>query len=116
MMAATEGVLRLQMKSKSSMPCTARGCMPLLPSVPWHTPAKGYLETYYTKHRVLLWKRVCSRGVRTRLGGSKRRMLSLAEMLPLAAVARGGAADGMVVDVSVQTGGVSRRIEGHGDG
>jgi len=43
-------------------------------------------------------------------------MLSLAEMLPLAAVARGGAADGMVVDVSVQTGGVSRRIEGHGDG
>lgn len=29
MMAATEGVDRLQMKSKSSIPCTARGCIPL---------------------------------------------------------------------------------------
>lgn len=29
MIPATEGVLRLQMKSKSSMPCTALGCMPL---------------------------------------------------------------------------------------
>ena len=31
MIPATEGVLRLQMKSKSSMPCTARGCKPLSP-------------------------------------------------------------------------------------
>src|SRR5687768_17601251 len=29
MMPATEGDLRLQMKSKSSIPCTARGCRPL---------------------------------------------------------------------------------------
>ena len=29
MMPATEGVLRLQMKSKSSMPWTALGCRPL---------------------------------------------------------------------------------------
>ena len=29
MIPATEGVLRLQMKSKSSIPCTARGCRPL---------------------------------------------------------------------------------------
>ena len=28
-MPATDGVVRLQMKSKSSMPCTARGCRPL---------------------------------------------------------------------------------------
>lgn len=32
MIPATEGVLRLQMKSKSSMPCTARGCIPLFDS------------------------------------------------------------------------------------
>lgn len=29
MIPATEGVVRLQMKSKSSMPWTARGCIPL---------------------------------------------------------------------------------------
>lgn len=33
MIPATEGVLRLQMKSKSSIPCTALGCIPLLKSV-----------------------------------------------------------------------------------
>ena len=29
MIPATEGAFRLQMKSKSSIPCTARGCKPL---------------------------------------------------------------------------------------
>ena len=33
MIPATEGVLRLQMKSKSSIPWTALGCIPLLKSV-----------------------------------------------------------------------------------
>jgi hypothetical protein len=33
MIPATEGVVRLQMKSKSSMPWTARGCRPLEASV-----------------------------------------------------------------------------------
>jgi hypothetical protein len=41
--------------------------------------------TYYTKHRVLLWKRLCWAGVRTRLGGAKRVMLSLADCTPLPA-------------------------------
>lgn len=51
----------MQMKSKSSMPCTALGWRP------------------YTKHRVLLWKRACSaRGLKGRLGAAKRRMLSFA--------------------------------------
>lgn len=41
--------------------------------------------SYYTKHRVLLWNRVCSAfGLKGLLGASKRRILSFAEaVVPL---------------------------------
>lgn len=71
MIPATEGVLRLQMKSKSSMPCTALVCRP------------------YTKHLVLGWKRVCCGvGLSALLGAAKRAMLSLGwlPLVPLAEV------------------------------
>ena len=58
-------------------------------------------KTYYTKHLVLLWKRVWERGERTRLGGWKRVMLSLADFRPLAVVAR-GVDSGMMLLLSVR--------------
>lgn len=68
--------------------------------------------TYYTKHLVLLWKRALLRGERTRLGGSKRVMLSLAEA-PLAVLTR-GAEVGMLAEYSVRSSkmSVSRDQEG----
>jgi hypothetical protein len=43
MIPATEGVLRLQMKSKSSIPCTALVCIPL--EVYQHFPTLNILIT-----------------------------------------------------------------------
>ena len=63
--------------------------------VSWNRVAEPN-TTYYTKHLVLLWKRVWERGERTRLGGLKRVMLSLADFRPLAVLAR-GADSGMVL-------------------
>lgn len=92
MIPATEGVVRLQIKSKSSMPWTARGCRPLLfdetqyeAYIPKHVPipfeiTAGKDDTYYTRHLVLLWKRVWDAwGLIGRLAAAKRRMLSFAD-------------------------------------
>jgi hypothetical protein len=62
--------------------------------------------THYTKHLVLLWKRASVKGERTRLGGSKRVMLSLA-LGPLAVLTR-GAEVGMLARYSVRLIEVSR--------
>lgn len=84
------GVLRLQMKSKSSIPWTALGCIPLLKSVLTSDPL-GYfvLVDLLYEASCLVVEESVREGESTRLGGLKRVMLSLADCKPLAVLARG---------------------------
>jgi hypothetical protein len=57
-MPATDGLLRLQIKSKSSMPCTALGCIPLGQSVQFAAYQAHSLDKtscLFAKQSMLIW-------------------------------------------------------------